>query len=174
MDFFPFFSKSSNNPQPGIPTIVIEHTLISFALIFLGPQRLPVAGLAGEGTCHHLSSPLRDSGWSDPAIQRDPRQTTSGERHGHLRPLDNLVDHCCIGTVLMQNATARPTACWLGVAEQGSKGFLSISAKSSNQCISLNKASIRFKFTRHETNDALQVTAGLVLVPGASERRRYA
>lgn len=54
------------------------------------------------------------------------RLENAGFADAHLLvPLTFLV---IIWTVLLQSATARPIACWLGVAEQDSKGFLVISA----------------------------------------------
>ena len=54
------------------------------------------------------------------------RLENAGFADAHLLvPLTFLV---IIWTVLLQSATARPIACWLGVAEQDSKGFLIISA----------------------------------------------
>ena len=71
------------------------------------------------------------------------RLENAGFTDAHLMvPLTFLV---IIGTVLLQSATARPIACWLGVAEQDSKGFLIIGANPVARAVAKSLVDLGFR-----------------------------
>jgi NhaP-type Na+/H+ or K+/H+ antiporter len=104
---------------------------VFFAIQFLArPLNVVVSALGSELTWpeRHLLAWIAPRGIIAAAVSAlfAIKLGNAGFADAHLLvPLTFLV---IIGTVLLQSATARPIASWLGVAEPESKGFLIISA----------------------------------------------